>query len=70
MVDEQNQRRLREIFDLLTPYKDDNIDIATARNLVLAMIKPIDEFREGWQQAMSGQTHPIDELWDEEDMTW
>lgn len=26
-----------------------------------------DTFRQGWQEAISGKTHPISELWDEDD---
>jgi DNA-binding phage protein len=26
-----------------------------------------DTFREGWKEAMSAQTHPVTELWDETD---
>ena len=26
-----------------------------------------DTFREGWKEAISGQTHPVTELWDETD---
>lgn len=39
LLTDDTNRALREVFDLLTPYKDENVDIATARNLVLAKIR-------------------------------
>ena len=66
---ERQLKILRQVFDLLTPYKDDNADIATARNLIFGLASHeelVQAFRESWADVLAEKTHPIEDLFDDE----
>lgn len=55
---------LREIQETPQEHRVQLLQIVREFRESVTLLSARESFRRGWHQAMTGQTHPIEELWD------